>query len=120
MKIAFVMDDMSVHSNGTSATAERYAQALRDQGHEVRCVAFGATGPDGFAAPEHDIPVVTPVAEGLDFHFASPDESVFDEAFDGVDVIHIFLPFALGQKPETGGAPIRFPLRPLSISSQKT
>lgn len=46
MKIAFVMDDMSVHSNGTSATAERYAEALREQGHEVVRVAFGAEGPD--------------------------------------------------------------------------
>ena len=25
MRIAFVMDDLSVHSNGTSVTAERYA-----------------------------------------------------------------------------------------------
>lgn len=91
------MDDMSVHGNGTSATAERYAASLRAQGHEVACVAFGASGPDGYAVPEHHIPIVTQVAEGLDFHFARPDESVFDEAFAGVDVIHVFLPFALGQ-----------------------
>ena len=30
MRIAFVMDDMSVHSNGTSSTALRYADALRE------------------------------------------------------------------------------------------
>lgn len=103
MRIAFVMDDMSVHSNGTSSTALRYADALREQGHEVICVAFGADGPDSFDVPEHHIPVVTPVAEGLDFHFAQPDEAVFDEAFADVDVIHIFLPFALGQAARDWG-----------------
>ncbi len=36
MKIAFVMDDMSVHSNGTSATAERYAEALRKHGYTAK------------------------------------------------------------------------------------
>ena len=103
MKIAFVMDDMSEHSNGTSTTAERYAETLRAQGHEVVCVAFGASGPGGYNVPERHIPVVTPVAEGLDFHFAEPEESVFDEAFAGVDVIHIFLPFALGQRARDWG-----------------
>lgn len=103
MKIAFVMDDMSVHSNGTSATAERYAEALREQGHEVVCVAFGAEGPNAFAVPEHHIPIVTHVAEGLDFRFAQPDQAVFDEAFVDVDVIHVFLPFALGQAARDWG-----------------
>ena len=103
MKIAFVMDDMSEHSNGTSATAERYAASLREQGHDVVCVAFGAEGPDGFNVPERNIPIVTQVAEGLDFHFAEPEDAVFDEAFEGVDVIHIFLPFALGQRARDWG-----------------
>ncbi|MEY8562646.1 hypothetical protein AALA21_06265 [Eggerthellaceae bacterium 3-80] len=53
MRIAFVMDDMSVHSNGTSSTALRYADALREQGHEVICVAFGADGSESFDVPEH-------------------------------------------------------------------
>lgn len=110
MKIAFVMDDMSVHSNGTSATAERYAASLREQGHEVVCVGFGAQGPDAFDVPERHIPIVTPVAEGLDFRFAQPDERVFDEAFAGVDVIHVFLPFALGQAARDWGRAHKVPV----------
>lgn len=110
MKIAFVMDDMSEHSNGTSTTAERYAESLRQQGHQVVCVAFGASGPDSFDVPEHHIPIVTPVAEGLDFHFAQPETAVFDEAFQGVDVIHIFLPFALGQAARDWGRAHQVPV----------
>lgn len=110
VKIAFVMDDVSVHSNGTSETAKRYADALRELGHQVIMVGFGATGPDGFAVPEHHIPIVTQVADGLDFRFAQPDEAVFDEAFQGVDVIHIFLPFALGQKARDWGRAHQMPV----------
>lgn len=95
MNIAFVMDDLSVHSNGTSVTAMRYADALRRQGHEVRLVGFGAHGPEAFPVAEHFIPVVSTVSDADGFHFARPDDSVFDEAFESVDVIHLFLPFML-------------------------
>ena len=103
MKIAFVMDDMSEHSNGTSTTAMRYAGSLRSLGHEIVCVGFGADGPDSFSVPERHIPIVTWFADRLDFHFAEPVEAVFDKAFEGVDVIHVFLPFALGQEARDWG-----------------
>lgn len=51
MRIALVMDDMPVRSNGTSSTALRYADALREQGHEVICVAFGADDPIASMCP---------------------------------------------------------------------
>ena len=95
MKLAFVMDDLSVHSNGTSVTALRYAEELRRQGHEVRLVGFGAHGLDTFPVAEHYIPVVTEVSDKEGFHFAAPDKSVFAKAFEGVDIIHLFLPFEL-------------------------
>lgn len=95
MNIAFVMDDLSVHSNGTSVTAMRYAEALRRQGHEVRLVGFGAHGPEAFPVVEHVIPVVSAVSDRDGFHFARPDDDVFARAFAGVGIIHLFLPFML-------------------------
>lgn len=95
MKIAFVMDDLSVHSNGTSVTALRYAHTLRALGHEVRLIGFGAYGAESFPVAEHHIPVVSFVSEKEGFHFADPDSALLDEAFSDVDVIHLFLPFKL-------------------------
>ena len=95
MRIAFVMDDLSVHSNGTSVTAARYAEALRRAGHEVRLVGFGAHGPEAFPVAEHFIPVVSTVSDGDGFHFARSDDGVFERAFSGVDIVHLFLPFML-------------------------
>lgn len=93
MKIGFVMDDLSVHSNGTSVTAERYARELRRQGHNVRIVGFGAHGSEAFPLAEHHIPVVSAVSDAEGFHFATPDDAVFDRALGDVDIVHLFLPF---------------------------
>lgn len=95
MRIAFVMDDLSTCSNGTSLTARRYAEALRDQGHEVRLVGMGASGEDALAVDERHIPIVTPVSRACGFHFAKPDKRAVADALEGVDVVHLYLPFAL-------------------------
>ncbi len=122
MKIAFVMDDLSVHSNGTSVTALRYADAIRSIGHEVRLVGFGAHGKDAFPVAEHHIPVVSYVSDKEGFHFAKPDEASLDSAFEGVDVIHLFLPFQLERHAldwaQAHGVPVTgaFHLMPESIT----
>ena len=97
MKFAFVCDDLSGHGNGTSVTAYRFADQLRQLGHEVRMVGVGASGRDAYPVPEKDIPVVTKVSHSCGFRFGEPDEAVFGRAFDGVDLIHLFLPFELEQ-----------------------
>lgn len=97
MKIAFVMDDLSVSNNGTSATALRYAESLRSQGHEVRLIGYGATGPDSYPLPAHYVPLATEAGRISGFTFAQPSLELFNQAFDGVDVIHVFLPFKLGE-----------------------
>ena len=95
MKFAFVCDDLSGHGNGTSVTAYRFAEQLRELGHEVHMVGVGASGKDAFPVPEKRIPVVTKVSHTCGFRFGEPDEDVFGRAFDGVDLIHLFLPFEL-------------------------
>lgn len=95
MRIAFVFDDMSQETNGTTMTAVRYADALRRMGHEVRMVAYGAHGPDAYPVGRFHYPVVDAFAGPQGFIFGRPDESVFERAFAGVDVVHLFLPFSL-------------------------
>lgn len=97
VRIAFVFDDMSQETNGTTMTAVRYADALRAMGHEVRMVAYGAHGPDAYPVGRCHYPIVDAFAGSQGFVFGKPDEQVFARAFAGVDVVHLFLPFKLEQ-----------------------
>ena len=95
VKIAFVFDDMSQETNGTTMTAMRYAEALRALGHEVRMVAYGAHGQDAYPVGRCHYPIVDAFAGPQGFVFGKPDASVFERAFAGVDIVHLFLPFKL-------------------------
>lgn len=110
MRIAFVMDDVGVSSNGTSATARRYANELRRQGHEVRLVGIGADGPGACPVAERPIPVVTPVSHRNGFRFAEADKGAVARAVGDVDVVHLFLPFALEQEALAQARAARVPV----------
>ncbi len=93
--IAFVVDDISEKKNGTTMSALRYAAELRKSGYEVRIVAHGADGLHDYPVPMRHIPVVTFFADKQNFIFGKPEEDVFERAFDGVDLVHLFMPFSL-------------------------
>lgn len=95
MKIAFVTDDLSGNSNGIYASATRYCAALRKMGHSVRMIGYGAEGEDSFPVSMRDIPLITRIASSCGFTFGEPNERIFEKAFSGVDIVHLFLPFSL-------------------------
>ncbi len=95
MKLAFVVDDLSQARNGTTMSAMRYARALREKGHEVRIVAYGATGEGAFPVDRCHYPIVDAFGDAQGFIFGKPSAEVFGCAFNGVDVVHLFLPFKL-------------------------
>ena len=91
LKIAFVVDSARSKRAGGLVAAERIIDALR-QHHDVTSVGLGG-----------DIPleqIQVPLAQGLidanSFAFAKPDDDLLGQALDGVDVVHLQLPFFLG------------------------
>lgn len=94
LTIALVVDTVDTQGNGTSNSALQYAAELERQGHHVRLVGVGAPR---YAARVKTIPVVSWVAAQQQMQFAEPDEELFHRAFDGVDVAHVYMPFAFGR-----------------------
>lgn len=94
LTIAMVLDTFGNRGNGTSNSAIQYAHELERQGHHVRLVGIGA--PD-YPARVHTIPLVSRVAAKQQMSFARADPSLFKRAFDGVDLVHIYEPFAFGR-----------------------
>ena len=98
MRIVLVVDMFDEENNGTTMTARRFADMLRQRGHQVRVVSIGESGKDKFGVPEAHYKLVTRIGHKQGFCFATPDEKVFRKAFKGADIVHFFLPFPFERK----------------------
>lgn len=107
MTIVFVIDALGNEGNGTSNSAIQFAQGLRGLGHEVRLVGIGA---GEYAAQETRIPVVSPVADRQQMHFAKPDAALFRRAFSGASVVHLYLPFPFEMAARRVARSLRIPV----------
>ena len=96
LTIALVVDTLGEEGNGTSNSAVQFAAELERQGHQVRLVGIGAPVEE-YKAEERYVFGATEFACPHQIAFAQPDEALFEHAFDGVDIVHIYLPFAFGK-----------------------
>ena len=138
MKILFALDTYDTNNNGTSISAQRFANELERRGHEVRilCADPKETDEKGVAlpvevtgkyiVPEFIIPLFNPLIKKHGFTFGdarSKSRPVIREAVEWADVVHSFLPFPLDivasnyaakiGKPNTGA----FHVQPENITS---
>ncbi|MFD0705353.1 glycosyltransferase [Alloscardovia venturai] len=96
LSIALVVDSLGGSGNGTSNSAQAFANELERCGVDVRLVGVGSDR-DVYAAQSRYIPVVSWFARQHKMEFAQPDLQLFDKAFQGVDVVHIYMPFEFGR-----------------------
>lgn len=95
MVIVFVIDNFFARENGTIITAQRFYEALKRKGHEVRVVSIGVSGEGMFGVAERHIPFVSKVSQKQSISFAKADVAVMRQAFEGASVIHFFMPWKL-------------------------
>ncbi|WP_420897208.1 glycosyltransferase [Bifidobacterium dolichotidis] len=91
LTIVLVLDAAGNRGNGTSNSALQWAAALKQQGHHVRLVGIGAPN---YPAQENLIPFVSWIARKQQMHFAKPSDALFRRAFEGADVVHLYMPFS--------------------------
>ena len=118
LTIVFVTDMFGVETNGIVTSARRMCEQLRAQGHTVRVVGTTESGKDKvknnlehaikhasqnnsetddelYVVRELRIPVVNHFAKKQSFIFGTPKIATFQEAFEGADVVHFFMPMML-------------------------
>lgn len=99
MKILFVIDAYFTHNNGTSISAQRFADELRKRGHEVRVLtACDEQKENIYCMPELKIPFFQGLIRKHGFQFAKWKKKTIIEAVEWADIIHCFLPFVLEAK----------------------
>lgn len=100
MVITLIMDQFGQTNNGTTVTAMRFAEVLKQHGHEVRVVASAPEGqkiddPNFYGVDRYHIPVFDNLIRSQGMVFAKPDDAVLKQAIAGSDVVHMLLPFPI-------------------------
>ena len=101
MKVTIVCDVLGEENNGTTIATMNLIRSLKSKGHEVRviCPDENRRGEEGF----YVVPLLSfgPLNEYVRKNgvvIAKADKTVICEAIDGVDIVHIMIPFSLGRK----------------------
>lgn len=102
MKVLVVCDVLGEENNGTTIAAMNLIRYLRSQGDEVRILCA-----DQYRKNEKGTFVVPNIYLGLiankilkknNVTLAKPNRKIIEKALEGIDVVHIMIPFALGIK----------------------
>lgn len=97
MKIVLVIDQFDDANNGTTISARRFAQALRDHGNEVRVIATGKPADYKYAVRQmRFFPVMEHLITSQGMRLAIPNRHVFEKAAAWADVVHFMMPSPLG------------------------
>ena len=95
MKILFVIDIFNTHSNGTSISAQRFAEELRQRGHEVRILTIGEDSDTIFGLKELYFPFFMNIIHKHGFMYAKCEEKTIQKAVEWAEIVHFFFPFFL-------------------------
>ncbi|MCR5553547.1 MAG: glycosyltransferase [bacterium] len=99
MRILVVCDVLGEENNGTTVATMNLIRFLKSQNHEVRVLCCDKTkmGKEGYyIAPVLNFGILNKYVENAGVELAKADKRVIMQALDGVDHVHIMLPFSLG------------------------
>lgn len=102
MKIAIVIDIYQDKGNGTSMSARHFVKGLLDRGHEVTILCTENKdktkigNEEIIEFPVLVIPAYQKIIEKQHSLIAKPDDEKIRKALNGVDIVHIYMPFFLG------------------------
>ena len=127
MNILFVIDIFNSHKNGTSVSAQRFAQELRKRGHDVRILTVGENSDTIYGLDEFKFPFFVKMIHKHGFMYAKSwgkkAETTIQTAVEWADIVHFFFPFfvtsATRKVAEKMGKPMTaaFHVQPENITS---
>ncbi len=99
MKITVVCDVLGKENNGTTIAAMNLIRFLHEKGHDVRvlcCDKDKETFDGYFVVPTRNFYFMNSYVEKNGVTIAKPDDEIIKKSLEGIDIVHIMLPFALG------------------------
>jgi len=99
MTIAVICDVLGKENNGTTIAAMNLIRSLREKGYDVRVVCSDperAGQKDYYVVPKLNLGPLNGYVEKNGVALANPDGDILKAALNGVDRVHVMMPFALG------------------------
>lgn len=97
MKITIVADVLGEENNGTTITAKRLIQHLKERGHAVRVISPSEEDGEGFIrVPKINFGIFNSYVAKNGVELAKPNEDMIRQTIKDSDVVHILMPFFLG------------------------
>lgn len=103
MKVAIVIDIFHDKGNGTSMSARHLVENLVERGIGVKVLCDNAgqqnetmQGVEFVTFPIQQVPIYQKVIEQQHAWLASPNDARIREALKDINLVHIYMPFALG------------------------
>ncbi|MFA5235851.1 MAG: glycosyltransferase [Bacilli bacterium] len=98
MNITIVCDVLGEENNGTTITAKRLINSLKERGHRVKVISPShEDGLDYYEAPALNFGIFNKYVAKNGVRIAKADKKLLQAAIDGAEVVHILLPFSLGK-----------------------
>ncbi len=101
MRILLVCDVLGEENNGTTIATMNLVRALKSKGHDVRilCADQNKRGLENYFIVKNLSfgKLLDKYVAKVGVTLAKPEKSVIEKAMEGVDLVHIMLPFALGK-----------------------
>ena len=99
MTIAVICDVLGKENNGTTIAAMNLIRSLREKGYDVRVVCSDperAGQKDFYVVPTLNLGPLNAYVAKNGVALANPDRNILTAALNGVDHVHVMMPFALG------------------------
>ena len=99
MTIAVICDVLGKENNGTTIAAMNLIRSLREKGYDVRVVCSDperAGQKDFYVVPTLNFGPLNAYVAKNGVALANPDRNILTAALNGVDHVHVMMPFALG------------------------
>ena len=99
MTITIVCDVLGEENNGTTIAAMNLIRSLKNNGHNVRVLCADQNRKnekDYYIVPTLNLWPFNKYVEKVGVTLAKPDRHVIEQALDGADIVHIMIPFSLG------------------------
>lgn len=101
MRVLVVADVLGEENNGTTIACMNLVRYLQKCGDDVRvlCCDKAKEGlPNFYVVPTLNLGPLNKIVEKNNVSLAKPKKSIILKALEGVDIVHIMMPFALGNK----------------------